>query len=69
VALVVDDEPALRRLARKSLEGFGFEVVEACDSVKALEAVRNRKDDLRLILLDLTMPRMGGARRSAASTR
>jgi PAS domain S-box-containing protein len=60
LALVVDDEPAVLDVAKRYLESFGFEVIVAEDGVEAVEAVRDRKDELRLVLLDLTLPRMSG---------
>jgi PAS domain S-box-containing protein len=58
--LVVDDEPAVRSLARLVLERRGHQVTEASDGQEALERVeRGERPDL--ILLDLTMPRLSGA--------
>lgn len=59
--LVVDDERALRRIVRRTLEAVGFTVLEAADGVEGLERARAAGDDLVLMVLDLTMPRMGGA--------
>ena len=60
-ALVVDDEPAIRDIARAALELAGYRVVEAADGVEAIETFRALADRVVLILIDLTMPRMGGA--------
>jgi PAS domain S-box-containing protein len=60
-ALVVDDEASLRRIARRTLEEMGFTVVEAVDGIEALERFREHADRVRIVILDLTMPRMGGA--------
>ena len=60
-ALVVDDEASLRRIARRSLEDMGFTVVEAADGIEALERFREHVDMVRIVILDMTMPRMGGA--------
>ena len=59
--LVVDDEVILRDLARGSLEGAGFQVLEARDGLEALEAFQPGRPPVDLVLLDMTMPRMGGA--------
>jgi len=59
--LVVDDEGIIRHLARGALEGVGYRVLEARDGLEAVEIVENSKDRIHLILLDMTMPRMGGA--------
>lgn len=60
VVLVVDDEEAIRVLARKTLERSGFEVLLAPDGREALEVYRARMDDIRVVLLDVTMPHMDG---------
>ena len=57
--LVAEDEPALRELAAEVLGGLGYEVRTAADGVEALELLRAGPADL--VLLDLVMPRMGGA--------
>jgi CheY-like chemotaxis protein len=59
--LVVDDDPTIRKIARVALTMEGFAVTEAGDAVAALEAVTGAARPLDLILLDLTMPGIGGA--------
>lgn len=56
--LLVDDEPELRRLLRRSLVRAGFDVVEAVDGRAALEAARLAHFDV--VISDVRMPRMGG---------
>lgn len=58
--LVADDEPALRSIVARSLEGYGFRVLQAGDGLAALEIVREQGAP-DLVLTDLMMPRMGGA--------
>jgi DNA-binding response OmpR family regulator len=58
VVLVVDDHAPMRTLCRVALEAAGFEVAEAEDGEKALEAVRAQRPDA--ILLDIMMPRVSG---------
>jgi CheY-like chemotaxis protein len=54
-ALVVDDHPSFRRLARKLLETVGYSVVdEAGDGASALAAVRSLRPDI--VLLDVLLP-------------
>jgi PAS domain S-box-containing protein len=57
--LVVDDEDMVRRVAQASLEIRGYRVVMASNGE---EAIREVKQDPRIgvVLLDLTMPVMGG---------
>lgn len=56
--LVVDDEPAIRRLLRVSLASQGFEIVEAGTGA---EAVRHLAEGLPdLVVLDLGLPDIDG---------
>ncbi len=59
--LVVDDEEGLRRVAQRVLEREGFEVRTARDGVEALRIFKAKASEIGVVLLDLTMPRMGGA--------
>ena len=56
--LVVDDEPALRKVIRTSLAASGFAVEEAGTGNEAVGAVHARMFDL--VLLDVNMPGMSG---------
>jgi two-component system KDP operon response regulator KdpE len=56
--LVVDDEPQIRRVLRATLSAQGYEVQDARTGEDALTAIRNSRFDL--ILLDMSMPGMGG---------
>jgi two-component system KDP operon response regulator KdpE len=57
-ALVVDDEPAMRRGICTSLAARGYLVDEARNGEEALVSVLDRPADL--VLLDVNMPGMGG---------
>jgi two-component system, OmpR family, KDP operon response regulator KdpE len=56
--LVVDDEPALRKVLQASLTARGFSVEEAVHAEQAIDMLPQR--DFDLILLDINMPGMGG---------
>lgn len=58
--LVVDDEPEILDIAGEILTDMGYSVETAQDGISALERLRKRHD-VDLVLLDLTMPRQGGA--------
>ncbi len=60
VALVVDDEPAVRDLAVTALTRVGFEVEQAVDGQEGVDRVRQHPQRYTIVLLDLTMPRMDG---------
>ncbi len=59
--LVVDDEECVRTITARSLEQKGYLVRVACDGVEAVEIVRRAPDEFDGMVIDLTMPRMGGA--------
>lgn len=56
--LVVDDEPALRELARHILSDAGYKVLTASDGKEALDVLANKPIDL--VLSDVIMPNMDG---------
>lgn len=58
--LLVEDEERVREMAADMLKRLGFAVLEAKDGVDALEVFRQSRDEIRLVLCDLTMPRMNG---------
>jgi PAS domain S-box-containing protein len=60
VILLVDDEPMVRSILRQGLEISGFKVLEAVDGVDGFASFVRHRSSISLVLLDLTMPRMGG---------
>ena len=56
--LAVDDSPSMRQMVLLTLRGSGYEVIQACDGVEALELARSCAVDL--VLTDVHMPRMDG---------
>jgi signal transduction histidine kinase/CheY-like chemotaxis protein len=58
--LLVEDEEAVRRLARQILELYGYKVLEASSSQEALEICSSSHELIHLTLTDVIMPRMGG---------
>src|SRR3989442_1295139 len=56
--LVVDDEPRLRRVLVRLLEGEGFSCAEAGSGTEALEILQ--QDPVPLVISDLRMPQMDG---------
>ena len=60
--LVVDDEEAVRQVARSMLRWLGFEVAIAPNGERAREAFEAHPERFDLVLLDATMPGMGGRR-------
>jgi PAS domain S-box-containing protein len=58
--LVVDDESALREMAGVILENSGYTVLVAKDGREAVEIFRRDAAKIGAVLLDMTMPVMGG---------
>ena len=56
--LMVDDSSSLRLVVRMTLEGDGYQVLEAADGQQALALLDGRKIDL--VLSDLNMPVLDG---------
>ncbi len=56
--LVVDDSSVIRKVARRILEGLDFQIIEAEDGEKALEACKRAMPEA--VLLDWNMPVMDG---------
>lgn len=59
--LVADDEENLLNPTREMLERMGYTVLAARDGVEAVEMVRTHPKPIHLLLLDMAMPRLGGA--------
>ncbi|HKB13444.1 MAG TPA: response regulator [Vicinamibacterales bacterium] len=58
--LLVEDEDAVRALAREVLRRHGYVVLEARHGVDALRMAERHPDDIHLMVTDLVMPHMGG---------
>jgi two-component system cell cycle sensor histidine kinase/response regulator CckA len=59
--LFVEDEDDVRQTTARNLARLGFEIVEACDGVEALEIMEAHPGTFRIVLSDLSMPGMSGA--------
>ncbi len=60
LVLLVDDEEAVRGLARRVLERGGYQVLEAGSGEDALALMKQHPASVRAVVLDLTMPGLGG---------
>ncbi len=69
--LIVEDDPAVRRLARRALEIAGYGVIEAGDGAEALRLLESGPNPFTLVISDMIMPVLGGYElaRHIASTR
>ncbi|MCF8044263.1 MAG: PAS domain S-box protein [Desulfarculaceae bacterium] len=60
--LVVDDEEAILDFCRVALGRFGYEVMTASSGEEALEIYKEKQETVDLLIMDLSMPGMGGQR-------
>ncbi|HEX9654568.1 MAG TPA: PAS domain S-box protein [bacterium] len=58
--LVIDDEEQARIVAKKVLNKFGFTVLTACDGLEGIQIFQRSQDEIRVVLLDMSMPRLNG---------
>jgi CheY-like chemotaxis protein len=58
--LVVEDDPAVRRLIQVILEGRGYRVIVATSPQDALERVAGQSEPIDLLITDIVMPGMSG---------
>jgi two-component system chemotaxis response regulator CheY len=60
--LVVDDEPSVRTVVRLTLEKAGYDVLEAENGEKAIEAINAGENRLVLdaVICDIRMPKING---------
>ncbi len=60
LVLFADDETMVREVGTHMLRRLGYEVLPACDGKEAFDLYLEHRDRVRLVLLDLTMPRLSG---------
>jgi PAS domain S-box-containing protein len=58
--LVVDDEAAIREIAKGTLESYGYQVMTASDGTEAVAIYAQRRDSISLVVTDMGMPYMDG---------
>ncbi len=56
--LLVDDDPAIRKVLARLVQSAGFSVQEASDGIEALQLLR--QTPFTLLIVDFRMPRLGG---------
>lgn len=60
-ALLVEDEPVVRRMAEKMLQRLNFKVLVADHPDQALRIAADFKGQIQLMLTDVVMPKMSGS--------
>ncbi len=58
--LIAEDDATIRQLTRTMLNEFGYIVIEAADGADAVNKFREHQDAIKLIILDVVMPKMNG---------
>lgn len=60
LVLVVDDESAIRDVACRTLERFGYRVILASNGAEGVSQYLARRDEIAVVLTDMAMPIMDG---------
>jgi signal transduction histidine kinase/CheY-like chemotaxis protein len=58
--LVVEDNDAVRRIAREFLKMKGYAIIEAREATEAIQIMENREEHIDLVITDVLMPGMKG---------
>lgn len=58
--LLAEDEPIVREAMSGMIQALGHEVMEVRDGMEALACFSQAPDRFDLVLLDISMPRLGG---------
>jgi PAS domain S-box-containing protein len=58
--LVVDDEPAVRTIAKATLERFGYRVLLAANGAEAVAFFAAQRGDIAVVITDMAMPVLDG---------
>ena len=58
--LIVEDEPAVRRMASRALKSQGYAILEAANGAEALDLLSRATAAVDLVLSDVVMPVLNG---------
>lgn len=58
--LLAEDDEDVRNISVSALKEFGYKVIEAVDGEDAVNKFIKNKDEIRLVLLDVVMPKKNG---------
>ncbi|MBI3464149.1 MAG: response regulator, partial [Planctomycetes bacterium] len=60
VVLVAEDDPSIRDMIVRVLEGVGYSVLPAADGAEALQCFKQHSETISLVILDSLMPKLTG---------
>ena len=63
---MAEDDDSLRKFIRKTLESCGYKVITAKDGEDAIKKFVENRERIRLVLLDMIMPKKNGKEASEA---
>jgi PAS domain S-box-containing protein len=58
LVLVVDDEVAVRNIAKESLEEYNYRVMSASDGIEAIDIYAQNHHSIEIVLIDMMMPNL-----------
>ena len=58
--LVIDDENAIREIAKETLSAFGYRAIIASDGAEAMAVFAAHKNEVKVVITDMMMPYMDG---------
>ena len=58
--LIVEDDSSIRKLARKVLQAYGYNVLDAEEGEQALRIIEEHEGPIHLLVTDVVMPKMSG---------
>jgi PAS domain S-box-containing protein len=58
--LMAEDDAVVRQLSKTVLVEFGYTVIEAANGEEAVQRYQENRDQIRLLLLDIVMPKKNG---------
>jgi CheY-like chemotaxis protein len=58
--LVIDDEEIIRQTAESMLIECGYNVILAADGEEGCEIFREKKSEIKMVILDMSMPKISG---------
>jgi len=58
--LIIDDDLSISELLTEVLNGFGYATFTATDSQEGIELFEQQKDEIKLVISDVAMPKLNG---------